>query len=276
MTTFHPPEPTIAELRAVNEQLLLASLREQAAREDAERLTAGHLALLSQISDGVLIVSPSGRITFVNEAARRLDCTLQPGLTLTAATGDDMAGPDSEAHVFATLPACRALRGESVSGVEGRISRTDGTETTVRSSSTPLLADTGQIIGALVRLQDITAATTAEDRDAIPDFQVGELAIFYRSKQVTLKGQPIKLSPIEYQLLYRLARNAGRVLPVQTLLDRIWGTTVTAYTDYVKIYVHRLRAKIEPRGSPHYIETVRGLGYRFMGPPASTAQPAGH
>jgi DNA-binding winged helix-turn-helix (wHTH) protein len=275
LTTFHSPEPTIAELRAVNERLLLASLREQAARETAERLAAGHAALLSQLSDGVIIVDPSGQVTYVNTAARQLDSTIQVGRSLVAYPEDETSGSEPPLQLLASLPACQALHGETVVGVEGRIVRDNGSEVIVRSSGSPLLSDGGQLIGALVRLQDITDAAANDDPDAVPDFQVGDLAIHYRTKQVTLKGQPIKLSPIEYQLLYRLVHNAGRVLPVQTLLERIWGTTVTAYTDYVKIYVHRLRAKIERQGGPRYIETVRGLGYRFMGSPARQVQRTG-
>jgi len=247
-------------------------LREQTAREDAERLTAGYIAFLTQATDGVLIVDLAGRITYVNGAAKLLDDTLQVGRSLAIPTDDDLSLPEDQAHLCAALPAFRALRGENVVGIEWRIRRIDGIEATIRSCGVPLLSAGGQVIGALIRLQDETAATIGEDQDAAPDFQVGDLAIHYHSKLVTLKGQPVKLSPIEYQLLYRLARNAGRILPVQTLLDRIWGTTVTAYADYVKIYVHRLRAKIERQGGPRYIETVRGLGYRFMGPSSSMAR----
>jgi DNA-binding winged helix-turn-helix (wHTH) protein/PAS domain-containing protein len=275
LAIFDSSAPTIAELRAVNERLLLANLRERAARETAERLAAAHAVLLSQSSDGVIIVDPSGQVTYVNGAARRLDGTLEAGRSLATPAQEEMPGAEPPLHLLASLPACRALRGETVSGVEGRIVRDDGTAIIVRSCGAPLLSEEGRLIGALVRLQELTDTTASEDRDALPDFQVGDLAIHYRTKQVTLKGQPIKLSPIEYQLLYRLARNAGRVLPVQTLLDRVWGTTVTAYTDYVKIYVHRLRAKIERQGGPRYIETVRGLGYRFMGSPARQVQRSG-
>lgn len=275
LTIFRTSEPTVAELRAVNERLLLANLREQAARETAERLAAAHAALLSQSSDGVIIVDPSGQVTYVNGAARRLDGTIAVGHSLAAPAGDETSGAEPPRQLLASLPACRALRGETVAGVEGRIVRDDGTAVIVRGCGSPLRSEDGRLIGALIRLQEVADAGASEDRDALPDFQVGDLAIHYRTKQVTLKGQPIKLSPIEYQLLYRLARNAGRVLPVQTLLDRVWGTTVTAYTDYVKIYVHRLRAKIERQGGPRYIETVRGLGYRFMGSPARQVQRSG-
>ncbi|HZS00409.1 MAG TPA: winged helix-turn-helix domain-containing protein, partial [Chloroflexota bacterium] len=46
--------------------------------------------------------------------------------------------------------------------------------------------------------------------------------------------------------------------------DRVWGAEYGATNDYLKVYVSRLRAKLEPPGGPHYIQTERGLGYRFV------------
>jgi DNA-binding response OmpR family regulator len=99
---------------------------------------------------------------------------------------------------------------------------------------------------------------------ALPDFTTGDLAIHFQNQDVTVKGERVNLTPIEYKLLYHLARNAGRVLPQQTLLDRVWGEDYDATSDYLKVYISRLRAKLERPGDAHYIETVRGLGYRFI------------
>ncbi|HEX5504739.1 MAG TPA: response regulator transcription factor [Thermomicrobiales bacterium] len=101
---------------------------------------------------------------------------------------------------------------------------------------------------------------------ALPDFVAGDLAINYQSHEVTVGGAPVKLTPVEYKLLYHLARNAGRLMPHQALLDRVWGADYVATTDYLKVFVSRLRAKLERPGGPHYIETERGLGYRFARP----------
>ncbi len=101
---------------------------------------------------------------------------------------------------------------------------------------------------------------------ALPDFVAGDLAVNFATHQVTLRGAPVKLTPVEYKLLYHLVRNAGRLMPHQALLDRVWGDDYGATTDYLKVFISRLRAKIEPEGGPHYIETERGLGYRFVKP----------
>jgi two-component system, OmpR family, KDP operon response regulator KdpE len=101
---------------------------------------------------------------------------------------------------------------------------------------------------------------------ALPDFAAGELAINFQSHEVTVRGEPVKLTPVEYKLLYHLARNAGRVLPHQALLDRVWGAEYLATPEYLKVFVSRLRSKLERPGGPRYIETERGLGYCFVRP----------
>jgi two-component system KDP operon response regulator KdpE len=101
---------------------------------------------------------------------------------------------------------------------------------------------------------------------ALPDFVASGLAINFENHEVTLHGRPVKLTPVEYKLLYHLVRNVDRLMPHQALLDRVWGDEYGATTDYLKVFVSRLRAKIEPPGGPHFIETERGLGYRFIRP----------
>ncbi len=99
-----------------------------------------------------------------------------------------------------------------------------------------------------------------------PDFVAGDLAINFQNRQVTLRGEVIRLTPVEYKLLYHLVRNPGRLMPHQTLLDRVWGLDYGATTDQLKVFISRLRAKIEPKDGPRFIETERGLGYRFVRP----------
>lgn len=110
--------------------------------------------------------------------------------------------------------------------------------------------------------------------NALPDFIAGDLTINFQNHQVTLAGQPVKLTPVEYKLLYQLVRNAGRLMPHQTLIDRVWGEDYGATTDHLKVFISRLRAKIEAPNGPHFIETERGLGYRFVRPPAQRSNDA--
>ncbi|HZS00741.1 MAG TPA: response regulator transcription factor [Chloroflexota bacterium] len=118
-------------------------------------------------------------------------------------------------------------------------------------------------------------AELPQPTNALPDFQAGDLAINFQNHQVTLRGEPVKLTPVEYKLLYHLVRNAGRLMPHEALLDRVWGAEYGATNDYLKVYVSRLRAKLEPPGGPHYIQTERGLGYRFIRPKESASNAGG-
>jgi two-component system KDP operon response regulator KdpE len=104
---------------------------------------------------------------------------------------------------------------------------------------------------------------------ALPDFEAGDVAIHFQNQEVTVAGERVNLTQIEYKLLYHLARNAGRTLPQRTLLDRVWGEDYDATSEYLKVYVSRLRAKLGHAGGTSYIETVRGLGYRFAHLPAT-------
>lgn len=99
---------------------------------------------------------------------------------------------------------------------------------------------------------------------ALPDFQDGELAIHFQSHEVTLAGERVNLTPVEYRLLYHLVRNAGHVLPHEALLERVWGSDYEASPEYLKVFISRLRSKLRRPGGPEYIQTERGQGYRFV------------
>ncbi len=111
---------------------------------------------------------------------------------------------------------------------------------------------------------------------ATPSLTVGDLAINFDAHEVLKHGEPVSLTATEYRLLFQLVRNAGHVLPRETLLARVWGDEYRDQLDYLKVYVSRLRAKIEDDPDrPRYILTERGLGYRFArNPPAAARPPA--
>ena len=97
-----------------------------------------------------------------------------------------------------------------------------------------------------------------------PSFVYGDLSMDFASRQVRVKGELIDLTAIEYKLLYHLVRNSGRVLRHETLLAKVWGREYVEEIDYLRVYIRRLRRKIEDEPDrPYYILTERGLGYRF-------------
>ncbi len=96
-------------------------------------------------------------------------------------------------------------------------------------------------------------------------FESGDLRVDYGSRQVTVRGQAVRLTPTEYSLLFHLTRNAGRVLPHYTLLAKVWGREYVDEIDYLKVYIRRLRQKLE--GDPETIGRIvseRGVGYKFV------------
>ncbi len=100
-----------------------------------------------------------------------------------------------------------------------------------------------------------------------PPVEIDGLRIDFDRRQVTLHGQVVPMTATEYHLLEILARNAGRVVPYQTLLNRVWGRYAVDSNNYLKVYIHRLRQKLEKDPThPRYIRTVRGQGY-MLGPP---------
>lgn len=97
------------------------------------------------------------------------------------------------------------------------------------------------------------------------------LSIDLERKIVTLNGQEVRLSRTEWDLLSQLAGNAGRVMMHTELLSRIWGPEYRNETQYLRTWVSRLRAKLEPEDSElALITTYPGMGYRFESPKPST------
>jgi two-component system, OmpR family, KDP operon response regulator KdpE len=85
------------------------------------------------------------------------------------------------------------------------------------------------------------------------------------SHEVTANGEPVELTPIEFSLLYYLMLETGKVLTPRALLQRVWGPEYLQEVEYVRVYVGRLRRKLEPASRlGELIETVRGVGYRFL------------
>jgi two-component system KDP operon response regulator KdpE len=97
-----------------------------------------------------------------------------------------------------------------------------------------------------------------------PSFVSGRLAVDFARQEVRLAGEPVALTPLEYKLLYHLVRNAGHVLRHETLLTRVWGPEYSDEIDYLRVYIRRLRLKLEEDPEqPWHILTERGVGYRF-------------
>jgi DNA-binding response OmpR family regulator len=100
-----------------------------------------------------------------------------------------------------------------------------------------------------------------------------DLQINFVQHWARVKGHQVTLTPTESKLLFLLVRNAGRVVTNETLLAKAWAGDEEAYEEGLRVHISRLRSKIEPNpGKPIYIQTKRGVGYRFA---AKVNYPAG-
>jgi two-component system KDP operon response regulator KdpE len=92
-----------------------------------------------------------------------------------------------------------------------------------------------------------------------------DLTIDFARNRVIVRGKEEPLTATEHRLLYHLVTNAGRLMPSEILLARVWGPEYREEEHYVRLYVSYLRGKIEPDPAhPQYILTEKGLGYRFV------------
>lgn len=96
---------------------------------------------------------------------------------------------------------------------------------------------------------------------------VGDISIDPEQHEVIIRGETSTLPLKEFELLHILLANAGRVLPRETLIDRVWGTDYVGDTKTLDVHVKRLRSKIEDDpANPTRIVTIRGLGYKYEKP----------
>lgn len=97
--------------------------------------------------------------------------------------------------------------------------------------------------------------------------EFGRLRIDLTSREVTLEGEPVRLTPIEYRLLTLLAQNAGKVLTHRQILVEVWGPEHATQNHYLRVYMAQLRRKVERDSArPDFLITEPGIGYRLRAP----------
>ena len=93
---------------------------------------------------------------------------------------------------------------------------------------------------------------------------VGEFHIDFDDRRVRVNGQPVRLTPKEFDLFVFMARHPNRVLPHRTLLGAVWGEASEDQSEYLRVFVGQLRKKLESDPSnPRYLVTEPWVGYRF-------------
>jgi len=92
----------------------------------------------------------------------------------------------------------------------------------------------------------------------------GDVVVDMGARSVTKAGAPVRLTPTEFALLRELVINRGALLSHATLLRRVWGPGYATHTEYTRVYIRRLRAKLETPGGPTLITTEPRSGYRLV------------
>lgn len=96
------------------------------------------------------------------------------------------------------------------------------------------------------------------------NFNCGDLEINFAMRRVTVGGKEVKLTPTEYAVLQHLAVNTNKVLTHSMLLQGVWGSEYSSEKEYLRVFIGRLRKKIESDyKKPRYILTVPGVGYHL-------------
>jgi two-component system KDP operon response regulator KdpE len=109
--------------------------------------------------------------------------------------------------------------------------------------------------------------------DSPPAFDSADLKIDFEKRTVLVKGQPLRLTPKEFELLRHLVANQGKTVGHRRLLQAVWGPDYGDETEYLRVFINQLRKKIEPDPQhPRYIHTEPWVGYRFE-PPQERARP---
>ncbi|MBF0277671.1 MAG: response regulator transcription factor [SAR324 cluster bacterium] len=121
-------------------------------------------------------------------------------------------------------------------------------------------------VKAIFRRIESTAETISSKQDE-PVLKFGELTIDLPKRKVLLKNEIVDLTAKEFDMLHLFASHPGHCYSRQQLLDEIWGYQFEGYDHTVNSHINRLRSKIEEdRSKPRYIQTVWGVGYKFMEP----------
>jgi DNA-binding response OmpR family regulator len=113
-------------------------------------------------------------------------------------------------------------------------------------------------------LARLRAALRRADAPAEPVVELGDLRIDLEKRAVSVRGEPVQLTPNEFALLRVLARNPGKLLTHGALLREVWGRGYGDESHYLHVYVSQLRRKLEADPArPRYILTEPGAGYRL-------------
>jgi two-component system KDP operon response regulator KdpE len=113
-----------------------------------------------------------------------------------------------------------------------------------------------------VLLRSASRTGGGDNKDSV--FTVGDLTVDLGRRVIKFHGKEVRATPIEFKLLSVLVKHAGKVLTHRQLLNEVWGPDNTEEANYLRVYIHQLRHKIEDDPArPKYLTTETGVGYRL-------------
>lgn len=118
----------------------------------------------------------------------------------------------------------------------------------------------------LARIESVMRRSSSR-RNEDPKLHAGPIVFDRDSLLVTVEGTPVKMTAKELAILELLMSNPGKLFSRERILSNVWGLNMDPMTNVVDVYIGKLRKKIDTVSEESLIETVRGLGYRFVVPP---------
>jgi two-component system response regulator MtrA len=164
------------------------------------------------------------------------------------------------------IDVCRAIRTESGVPIVMLTAKTDTVDIVVglESGADDYVVKPFKPKELIARIRARVRRTETEPAEQLA---IGDVTIDVPAHQVARAGEPIALTPLEFDLLVALARKPRQVFTREVLLEQVWGYRHAADTRLVNVHVQRLRSKVERDPEhPEVVLTVRGVGYK-AGPP---------
>jgi two-component system KDP operon response regulator KdpE len=123
----------------------------------------------------------------------------------------------------------------------------------------------GELLARVSAVMRRTQWAKPEQTAAVERLVRGELVADLARHEITLNGRALELTPTEFDLLVYLMENSEKVLPHRAILQHVWGPEYGQEAEYLRVYIGRLRQKIElDPSNPRYLLTERGIGYCFV------------
>lgn len=115
----------------------------------------------------------------------------------------------------------------------------------------------------IARVQAVLRRASGEKLSLL---QVGDLVVNLITREVKVGDRDVELTSREFNLLEYLMRSPGRVYTRTQILEHVWSYDFDTNTNLIDVYIQRLRKKLDPSGEQQFVETIRGVGYRFRRP----------